>query len=100
MVEGDVVLDWDTTVAYAEMLGLHMVPVLYRGPWDEAAVKACYTGTSRCGGIQEGYVARLAGSFPVSEFGMSLAKYVRENHVLEGDDHWMHRAVVRNGLAG
>ena len=97
MVEDGRFLDWDTTVAYAEMLGLHMAPVLYRGPWDEAAVKACYTGASRCGGLQEGYVARLARSFPVSEFGLSLAKYVRENHV-DSSSHWMHERVIPNGL--
>lgn len=96
--EGDRSLAWDEVVGYASMLGLHTVPVLYRGLWDEAAVRACYTGVSRCGGIQEGYVVRLADSFFLDEFSRSVAKFVRKNHV-QTDEHWMSKSVWPNELA-
>lgn len=97
--EGETSLGWDEVAAYAEMLGLQTVPVLYRGVWDEAAVKACYTGTSRCGGVQEGYVVRLARAFTLDEYPTSLAKMVRANHVATGAVHWKSAAVVPNRLA-
>ena len=96
--EGDVSLSWDEVEAYSEMLGLKTVPVLYRGLWDEAAIKGCYTGTSRCGGIQEGYVVRLAKSFTRDEYPVSLAKFVRANHVVEGAAHWRSCTVTPNTL--
>lgn len=96
--EGEVSLSWDEVEAYAEMLGLTTVPVLYRGIWDEAAVKACYTGTSRGGGVQEGYVVRLARSFTRGEYPVSLAKFVRANHVQTGAAHWRSCTVIPNTL--
>lgn len=96
--DGDVSLSWDDTEAYADMLGLVTVPVLWRGLWDETAVRACYTGVSRCGGVQEGYVVRLADSFSLDDFGRSVAKFVRAGHV-QTDEHWMAKAVVPNRLA-
>jgi len=95
----ETVLSWEDTVAVAEMLGLHTVPVLYRGPWNEAAVRACMTGDagSRCGGEQEGYVVRVASSFLTSGFGTHVAKYVRNGHV-QTDQHWMHGPCRKNHL--
>lgn len=95
---GGFYLSWDETAALCTGLGLETVPVLYRGPWDERAVRACQTGTSRCGGVQEGYVVRLASSFSEDAFGLSVAKFVRAGHVQE-DKHWMYGPVVPNGLA-
>jgi hypothetical protein len=91
-------LSWDETVEWCELLGLTPVPVLYRGPWDEAAVRACYTGKSQCGAEGEGYVVRVAGSFAYGEFSSSVAKFVRANHVVEGSEHWAHAALVPNRL--
>lgn len=99
LFEGDLSLSWDEVEAYSEMLGLQTVPVLYRGVWDEAAVKACYSGTSRMGGVQEGYVVRLAKSFTLDEYPTSLAKFVRADHVATGAAHWKSAAVVPNKLA-
>lgn len=97
--EGNLSLSWDEVEAYSGMLGLQTVPVLYRGVWDEQAVKACYTGTSRYGGIQEGYVVRLARAITIDEYPVALAKFVRANHVQSGAAHWRSQAVVPNKLA-
>ena len=91
-------MSWDEVIAWANLLDLTLVPVLYRGPWNEEAIRACFTGRSCYGGEQEGYVVRLAQSFDLSSFGRSIAKYVQASHV-QTDEHWMSRSVVKNGLA-
>ncbi|MGG4342165.1 RNA ligase family protein [Paenibacillus lautus] len=96
--EYNVCLSWDETEAWAERLGLVTVPVLYRGIWNEAAAKACYTKLSNCGGEQEGYVVRLVSSFAYGDFKRSVAKFVRENHV-QTDEHWLSKPVEANQLA-
>ena len=91
-------LSWDETIEWAEILGLHTVPVLYRGIWDESKIKSCYTGKSNLGGEQEGYVVRLASRFNKEEFSVSVAKVVRKNHV-QTDKFWMMQPVTPNELA-
>ena len=120
MLEGDVALSWDEVSDWASLLDLPTAPVLYRGPWDEAAVRACMTGTSRfqsseaearqtwdsCGHPasrfavgQEGYVVRLAGRFAQTDFGTSVAKFVRPGHV-QTDAHWISQAMIPNRILG
>ncbi len=94
--ENDMALDWDTVESLALELQVPTVPVLYRGPWDETNIRKLFTGESQCGGAQEGYVVRLARSFRWEE--SAIAKFVRTNHV-QTDDHWMHKAVIPNGLS-
>lgn len=90
-------LSWDDTEALGRNLGLATAPVLWRGTWDEASVRACQTGASFYGGPQEGYVVRMAGSFPESEFGNNVAKFVRHGHV-QNDRHWRYAPIRRNAL--
>lgn len=92
-------LSWDDTVLYADLLGLHTAPVLYRGVWDEAKVKACWTGISVLGGEQEGYVVRLATSFNYGDFSQAVGKYVRAGHVTT-TTHWLQEEVIPNLLIG
>ena len=91
----NVCLDWENTVEWCELLGLQTVPVLYQGIYDEKLVKASWTPQE---GEQqsEGYVVRLAGSFPYKAFRESMAKYVRANHVTT-DGRW-ERNWVPNSL--
>ncbi|KGR84586.1 RNA ligase family protein [Lysinibacillus odysseyi] len=90
-------LSWDETMEWAKLLRLETVPVLYRGIWDEAVIKKCFTGSSKFGGAQEGYVVRLAEEFSYENFSTSVAKFVRKNHV-QTDQHWMQNAVEPNQL--
>ncbi|HLT36887.1 MAG TPA: RNA ligase family protein [Enhygromyxa sp.] len=89
-------LDWDSTLEWAALLELDTVPVLYDGEFDLEWLRALdgELDLERC----EGYVVRLASSFAYSDFGASVAKWVRANHV-QTDQHWMHREVVPNSLA-
>ncbi len=95
--QGDVCLSWDETVEWCSLIELETVPVLYRGKWDESAIKACWRGKSVFGEEQEGYVIRNAGSFRFDEFQSNMAKYVRPGHVTT-DQHWMHKTVQPNTL--
>jgi hypothetical protein len=90
-------LSWSQTKDWSALLGIPLVPVLYAGIYDEAEIKKCYTGISKFGGVQEGYVVRLAYAFDYSDFAHSVAKFVREDHVQSGN-HWMHQEVVPNKL--
>jgi len=97
--ESGVSLPWDVVASWASKFSIETVPVLYRGPWCEENVKACFSGTSRCGGEQEGYVVRTAGSIGADSHSESLAKFVRKGHV-QTDEHWMHGRITLNGLKG
>ena len=86
-------LDWDNTLEWAELLELEPVPTLYDGPFDAEWFRAFEQDLDTC----EGYVVRLASSFARADFGSSVAKWVRSNHV-QTDTHWMQQAVVPNEL--
>jgi ATP-dependent RNA circularization protein (DNA/RNA ligase family) len=88
-------LNWDETIEYAGILDIETVPVLYDGIWDEELVLgiAGRLDMKR----QEGYVVRLADSFPYGAFRKSVAKYVRAEHVGTGH-HWMAQMVIKNEM--
>jgi len=91
-------LSWDETVTCAQLLGLHTVPVIARGTWNEEHARLSDgEAKSQLGGDREGYVVRLAGGFHYRAFRRSVAKYVRKNHV-QTNDHWKTQAVVANKL--
>jgi len=97
--EKNLCLSWDETLTWVELLGLKTVPVLYRGPWDETKIRACYQPTFD-GEECEGYVVRVAGEFHYREFRRAVAKFVRAGHVPLHGGHWANRVVVPNELAG
>ncbi|GAA2411649.1 hypothetical protein GCM10010420_45790 [Streptomyces glaucosporus] len=86
-------LDWDGTVRFLRRLGVPVPRVLWRGVYDERALRALRLDTAR----REGYVVRTVGGFAREEFGRRVAKWVRPGHV-RTDTHWMHAAVVENRL--
>ncbi len=88
---------WVETEDWADLLALKLVPVLYEGIWDEKEIKKCWTGVSKCGPEQEGYVVRLADRFTIDQFEMSVAKFVRPEHI-QTDEHWMKSEIVPNKL--
>lgn len=95
--------DWDMTVAQAAELGLPTVPLLFRGTVSSeeelrALTEKLAREPSALGGAREGVVVRRAGQFPDAEFGKSLGKWVRKDHV-QTDEHWMHQAITPQKLA-
>lgn len=94
----DFVLSWDDTKEWCDMLGLTLVPELYRGPWDDKKIAACMTGKSRFGAEQEGYVVRVASEFRLSTPTLQhVVKWVRKGHV-QTDQHWMTSEIIPNKL--
>ncbi len=87
-------LGWDETVTWASRLGLDHVPVLYDGLFNATTLREMSPDTE----ISEGYVVRIAESFPYTAFPQAVAKWVRANHV-QSDEHWMHKTIVPNALA-
>lgn len=89
-------LGHDDTVEWCGLLGLEMVPVLYRGLWNEQLIRGLWTPLYQ-GDELEGLVVRVSREFRFAEFSRSLAKYVRINHV-QTDQHWMQDQVRPNSL--
>lgn len=89
--DGEYCLDWYDTCEYARMLGLIVVPTLYRGIYNEELIKTLYKE-----GI-EGYVVRKINSFNYNDFNYNVAKFVRLNHV-QTNEHWMHSEITPNKL--
>jgi len=116
MFDGNTCLSWDETVAWCEELGLDTVPVLYRGIWNEDAIKnlpkkSTYETFEAVDPNKkdivfpddfkpcdaEGYVIRIVESFDYADFIQSTAKWVRANHV-KGNVFWMDRKPFPNIL--
>ncbi|MFJ6675035.1 RNA ligase family protein [Actinosynnema sp. NPDC091369] len=91
--DGDRCLDWDRTARFLRDLGVPVPPVLWRGVFDERALRRLRVDTAR----QEGFVVRTVEGFAREEFGRRVAKWVRAHHV-RTDTHWMTAPVVQNGL--
>lgn len=86
--ENNECLSWDDTQEWAALLGVVTVPELYRGPFDEAKIKALYQPTYQ-GCEMEGYVVRAARSFTYAEFRHLVGKFVRLDHV-RTKEFWRH----------
>lgn len=83
-------LSWNATEEWSDLLGLHTVPVLYRGEWhgraflDELWQHHCQKVLPA---EVEGYVVRLSDRIPFTSFQSAVAKFVRPDHV-KTDEHW------------
>lgn len=91
----NICLSWDETESFCNQLGLETVPVLYRGLYDEDKIKEIAKEVVSKGG--EGIVVRLSSSFKYEDFPLSIAKYVRKNHV-QTDKHWSLGIIEENKL--
>ena len=89
-------LDWDSTIEWASLLGVEVVPVIYRGLWDEKIIRDLYS-EKFLDNEMEGYVVRSTDSFSIDDFSTNVAKFVRKNHV-QTEDHWMNQEIVRNEI--
>lgn len=87
-------LGWNETLEWFDILGIATPPILYQGLWDETLVQSIDVDVKTV----EGYVVRVEDSFSYSQFGLSVAKWVRPGHV-QSDKHWMHSEIKPNGLA-
>jgi hypothetical protein len=91
----DLCLSVDETLEAFSILGITPVKTLYRGIWGEKLIRSLYNEDTDWG-TREGYVVRLASSFPYSEFRRSVGKYVRKGHVQTAKHHWKAQKVIPN----
>lgn len=94
--EDNIALPWGETLEYFESLGIQPVPTLYLGEWDEKVIRKLSKELDLT--VSEGYVVRLAQSFSYTDFGTSVAKFVRKGHVTTSK-HWTSEKRVPNVLA-
>tara|TARA_Y100000310_G_C20667207_1_gene808236 strand:+ start:161 stop:832 length:672 start_codon:yes stop_codon:yes gene_type:complete len=90
-------LSVDEMIFWCKSLRLEYVPILYDGLYDEKKIRACFTGQSRFGGLQEGYVVRNMDLFHYDDFQGNVAKYVRPSHV-QTSEFWLHQKIIPNQL--
>ena len=94
--EKNVCLDWDATKEWFQLFGIPTPKEFYRGPYNEAAIKACWN--DNMWQEFEGYVMRTVAGFPFSKFRYCVAKFVRKGHIAT-TQHWMHgQPIVPNKL--
>lgn len=94
--KGDFRLDWDDAIDIFAILGVEVVPVLYRGIFDEEAIRSLYD--PKDWSVSEGYVVTTADGFRMRDFGKNVAKFVRKGHVQTGKHHWASQKIIPNGL--
>lgn len=94
--ERDICLSWSDTKEYCELLKLSLVPVIYEGKYGTDKMWSEITSLVIRDNV-EGYVIRIADKFSYHNFNISLAKWVRKNHV-QTDQHWMSKPVIPNNL--
>lgn len=93
---------WDDVEMWAEELEVPTVPTLFKGVVKTAQelqdlVESFMIQPSKCGGIREGVVVRVARQFYDSEFSQCVMKCVRANHV-QTSEHWRDQAITKNKL--
>jgi hypothetical protein len=93
--ERNIALSWEETERYFELLNVQPVTVLYEGKFNETLLKRIAQNMNK--NVMEGYVVRLTDSFHYEDFGSSVSKFVRKNHV-QTDKHWRHQQLIPNGL--
>ncbi len=90
----NVCASWDELCEWAEILDLQTPPVLYRGPWDAAAVARLWQPTFE-GDEMEGYVVRPAAAFRLADYRRVVGKFVRAGHN-RTSHNWRHERPVFN----
>ncbi len=92
-------LSWDETTEYAQVLGLHTVPVIFDGIYSKDIIMESFDPYKNS---NEGYVVRLADEFSYMDFRKSVAKFVRPEFrqaINNSHGHWISKKIETNGLA-
>jgi hypothetical protein len=93
----DTCLSWRETEEFAATTGLHLVPVIYKGYWNDSWESFHKTYWNHDENKHEGYVIRNTNQIKYENFSSNIAKYVRANHV-QTSEHWKNQKVVKNKL--
>jgi hypothetical protein len=94
--EHNVCLSWSETTEWSELLEIPLVPILYKGIYNEELIRSIYNPIYN-GNECEGYVLRSFDSFEYKNFRKNVVKYVRSCHIT-GNNHWRNGPIIQNGL--
>ena len=92
-------LSFDDFTEWCDLIGIHRVPVLYDGIYDEKLIRNLPKELGWDFEDQEGYLVTVADRMHYSEFRTLMAKYVRADHVNEDVHVRSRRVLVPNELA-
>jgi hypothetical protein len=101
-IESNTWASWPVIQSITTDLALQTVPVLLDVKFDTAkqlqeTIETLSRQPSVCGGEREGVVVRVVDEFKDDDFNISVAKFVRANHV-QTDDHWSSKTIIKNIL--
>ena len=89
-------LSWEDTEEWAQLLGLELAPVFYKGKFSEDSLRGFRS--SFPDSELEGWVIRNAHAFSYGAFRKNVGKYVRAEHV-RTNTHWIKTRLIKNDLA-
>lgn len=91
IVHGDMTLHYDEEIEWANLLEIPQPEVLYRGIYDEKAIKKATSSLDLS--MEEGYVIRHVEPFHIDDFQKNMTKFVRKNHIQPNNEgnitHWL-----------
>lgn len=93
-------LSWEDTLQWLPLFDARLIapPVIYIGTYDPVTIELAFKGyCERSTDEVEGYVVRVADAFHYDQFDVSVAKWVRRNHV-QTNEHWMNSEIIPNEL--
>jgi RNA ligase. len=94
--ENNTCLEWEETLMMFDELGIY-VPEQFTPNPTTSLKEIDELFHEKYENKHEGYVVRVFDEFKYEDFGRSVAKYVRTNHV-QTDTHWMYKEVIPNKL--
>jgi hypothetical protein len=94
--ENNICLEWNETLMAFDELGIYIPEQFTLDPMMSLK-EIDNLFQEKYADKHEGYVVRVFDEFKYEDFGRSVAKYVRANHV-QTDTHWMHKEVIPNKL--
>lgn len=93
--EQDVALSVDEQELWFQQFGIVQPRIFYRGTFNLKVLHDLADSLDPL--TQEGFVVRVAGEIPFTDFGTKVTKWVRNGRV-QTDEHWMHKEIVPNKL--
>lgn len=89
----DLCLSYDETINICNDLGLVHCPIIYEGVYNKNLILDIFSKIDN----HEGFVIRLADSYNIADFGISLNKFVSKDFVLPSE-HWRYLPKEYNKL--
>ena len=92
---GTTCLSWEDTINIALLLNIRLVPVLYKGVYDELAIRKLDKLETYDNDLVEGYVIRSVGEFDYTDSINNVAKFVSNRFQIKSD-HWSKGKITFN----